>query len=456
MKILIVDDEQEALSSVRRILKHKGFKDVEVCDNGREAIEKIKENDFDLVLLDLLMPEMDGLEILEAAKPFKPRTEFIMLTAVDDISTAVKAVHLGAYDYLLKPVDNVRLLLSIERAYERRGLLTGLAGGGSGNRKIEVPETFSDIITQSPRMIELLSYIGIMARSGNPILITGESGTGKELMARAIHRAGPSSSGPFIAINVSAIPETLFESQIFGHIKGAFTGAAQDHPGFFEQADGGTLLLDEIGELPLNLQVKFLRVLEEKSVTRLGETRLTPVDVRIVSATNMDLDRACQEGRFRLDLMYRLKSAHAHLPPLSERRDDIPLLAAHFLKKACACHGKDIHGFSPEAMDVLTRKDFPGNVRELVQLMENAVLLADEIQILPRHLGEESPSVPSFARSLCSLKEDAKMQMAYVLTHTGGSRSQAARILGITVRQIQRKLAQMKENPRWKSLLGDL
>jgi len=455
MRILVVDDEQVVLTSVRRLLKRRGFKDVEIFADGKDAISRIKEKDFDLVLLDLLMPEVDGLQVLEATKPFKPYTEFIILTAVDDISTAVKAVRLGAYDYLVKPVDNESLFLSIDRAYERRGLLAGLVGARSGSGQTDVPEAFSDIITECPRMKELLSYAHVMARSGNPILITGETGTGKELLASGIHRAGPSSDGPFVAVNVSSIPETLFESQFFGHIKGAFTGAGQGHPGFLEQANGGALFLDEIGELPLNLQVKLLRVLEEKSVIRLGDTRRIPVDARIVSATNKDLNKACQERRFRLDLMYRLKSAHIHLPSLREREGDIPLLASHFLEKACGRHKKDIRGFSHEGMDALTHREFPGNIRELAQLVENAVLLADSTLILPKHLGEEYPRGPSFGRTLCSMKENYDMHVAHVLLHTKGDRKQTARILGVTVRHVQRKLAEMKKNPRWKSVIGD-
>jgi DNA-binding NtrC family response regulator len=326
MRVLIVDDEKMALNSLRRVLKRSGIKSVETCDNGKDAIRRIKEENFDLVLLDLLMPQVDGVRVLEATKPYKPYTEFIILTGVDDISSAVKVIRLGAYDYLVKPVDDERLLLCIERAYERRGLLAGLAGARSGNSEADIPEAFSDIITQDPRMKELLSYALIMSRSGNPILITGETGTGKELLAQGMHRAGSSPQGPFIAVNVSSIPETLFESQFFGHVEGAFTGANKGYAGYFEQADRGTLFLDEIGELPLNLQSKLLRALEEKSITRLGETRPRQVDVRIVSATNMDLDTACQEGRFRFDLMYRLKSVRIHLPPSGKRHTISPFL----------------------------------------------------------------------------------------------------------------------------------
>jgi len=446
MKILIVDDEEVSLSSVKRILKWHGLKNVETCDNGKEAVKRIRKENFDIVLLDLLMPEVDGMQVLESTKPFCPQTEFLILTAVDDIPTTVKAMRQGAYDYLVKPVDNELLFLSIERAYERKGLLAGLSINASC-AAADIPPSFADTLTQSTQMKALISYAQVMARSGNPILITGESGTGKELMARGIHRAGPAPAGPFVAVNVSAIPATMFESQFFGHVKGAFTGADSSHAGFFEQADGGTLFLDEIGELPIGLQSKLLRVLEDKTFTPLGASSPIRVDVRLVSATNTELDRACQEGRFRIDLLYRLKSAYICLPPLRERRNDIPLLAEAFLQKACQRHGKTPEGFSPEAMQLLMRKDYPGNIRELSQLVENAVLLAEGQVVAPADLGGNgAPNGPVSAasRSLCTLKENDAAHVRFVLDSTGGNRREAAGILGITLRQLQRKLAELK------------
>ncbi|MDQ5984835.1 MAG: Regulatory protein AtoC [Syntrophus sp. SKADARSKE-3] len=455
MRILIVDDEELSLTSVRRLLKWQGIKDVDICDNGADAIRRIKETDYDVVLLDLLMPEVDGLQVLAAAKPFKPHTEFIILTAMDDIPTTVNAIKLGAYDYLVKPVDNDLLLLSIERAYERKGLLKSLYGGSSDHSS-QVPEAFADIVTQSPRMKSILAFALTMARSGNPIMITGESGTGKELVARGIHRAGTTPDGPFIAVNVCAIPTTMFETQFFGHVRGAFTGAESNYRGFFEQANGGTLFLDEIGELPFNLQAKLLRVLEEKTITPLGGAKAVHVNVRVVSATNMDLNKGCQEGRFRVDLLYRLKSVHIHLPPLREREGDIAFLAQHFLREASTRHDKQITGFSPEAMDAIIRRDYPGNVRELLQVVENAVLLAESNLIMPQNL-DMAPSRPSIStRNLGSLRENEEAHVAYVLVNSGGNRRQAAEILGITIRQLQRKLAQMKSDSRWSDLLHDI
>jgi DNA-binding NtrC family response regulator len=455
MRILIVDDEEVALNSVKRLLKWRGIRSVEVCGNGKGAITRIRETDFDIVLLDLLMPEVDGLQVLEATKPYRPHTEFIIFTAIDDIPTTVKAVRLGAYDYLVKPVDNDLLFLSIKRAYEHRGLLIGLSVAAQENKK-EVPEAFGEIITKSPQMLSLLSYAQVMAASGNPIMITGESGTGKELVARGIHQAGPTPKGPFIAVNVSAIPATMFESQFFGHTKGAFTGADAPHQGYFEQADGGTLFLDEIGELPIALQAKLLRVLEEKSFYPLGAAKPIWVDVRVVSASNINLNNACQEGTFRLDLYYRLKSAHIHLPPLAERSGDVPLLAKHFLKKSSAQYKKDVQGFTPEGMELLNSKNYPGNVRELAQIVENAVLVADTNFISPQHLGMTQPALSPFTRQLCTSKENDEAHLAFVLTNTNGDKNRAAQTMGITLRQLQRKIAAMKKNPRWEAIMRDI
>jgi DNA-binding NtrC family response regulator len=455
MRILIVDDEEVALNSVKRLLKWRGIRNVDICNNGRDAITKIKETDFDIVLLDLLMPEVDGLQVLESARPYRPHTEFIILTAIDDIPTTVKAIRLGAYDYLVKPVDNDLLFLAIKRAYERRGLLIGLSAT-SGDNKNKIPNAFSDIITQCPQMCSTLSYAQVMAGGGNPIMITGESGTGKELVAKGIHQAGPMPQGPFIAVNVSAIPASMFENQFFGHAKGAFTGAETPHRGYFEQADGGTLFLDEIGELPIDLQTKLLRVLEEKSFYPLGASKPVWVDVRVISASNSNIEKDCQEGNFRLDLLYRLKSVHIHLPPLRERAGDILLLASHFLRKACSNHNKEVLGFSPEAMDLLNGRDYPGNVRELSQIIDNAVLITDSNLILPGHLGMMSNTISFLARQLCTLKENDEAHLVYVLTNANGDRGKVAQILGITVRQLQRKIAAMKKNPQWESIIRDI
>lgn len=445
MKILVVDDEHVALTSIRRLLKRRGIRDVQICDNGAEAVDLIRREDFDIVLLDILMPQMDGIQVIEAAKPFRPEVEFIVLTAVDDLSTAVRAIRLGAYDYIVKPAEYERLFLAIERAYERRGLRAGLAGSCGAGAEQKVPGDFAEIITQNPRMIELLNFARIMAKTANPIMVTGESGTGKELLARGIHRASPVSGGPFVAVNVSAIPESLFESQIFGHLKGAFTGAEREHAGFFEQADGGTLFMDEIGELPLPLQAKLLRVIEEHSLVKLGATQPMPVNVRIVSATNLDMDRAVKEGRFRLDLACRLRSIHIHLPPLRERRDDIPLLADHFFAAARQRYGKSVRGLSPAFLQWLAQLDFPGNVRSLAQEVERAVLLAEGGELLQLPVTPQPPPGDPWSRTLCSLKKARTQHVAFVLSQTAGDRHEAARILKVSIRQLQRLLTNVDD-----------
>jgi DNA-binding NtrC family response regulator len=259
-------------------------------------------------------------------------------------------------------------------------------------------------------------------------------------------------------VNVSSVPEALFESQFFGHARGSFTGASDPHAGYFEQADGGTLYLDEIGELPMNGQVKLLRALETQSVTRIGETRPRSVDVQVVSSTNTDIHRACREARFRLDLLYRLNFAHIHLPPLSDRLDDVPLLAAHFLDALRRTHPVEVRGISPEALEVLARLEYPGNVRELRQMVERAAMFAGSGTLQAGHL-DGRPSEPgsvSLSRSLCSFKEDAEAHMAYVLTRTRGDRRAAADILGVSVRQVQRRLSEMKKKPRWQPVLEEL
>lgn len=456
MKILIVDDEQMALTSVKRVLKHRGIRDVDTCDNGRQAIKLIDKNNYDVVLLDLLMPEMDGLQVLEATKAFNPQTEFILLTAVDDMNSAVKAIRLGAYDYLVKPAGNERLILSIHHAYERAAMRAGINWNSKELRKRTNHHAFAAIITRSLRMQELIYYAEKMATTDTPVLITGESGTGKELMARAIHGASNCADGPFVAVNVCSVNESMFESQFFGHKRGAFTGASTDFPGFFEQANGGTLFLDEIGDLSLQLQAKFLRVLEEKSIYRLGDPRTIPVNVRILSATNTDLDLACQEKRFRLDLMYRLKAAHIHLPPLHERALDIPLLSVHFLGIANKTHKKAVRDFSADTLDMLSHRNYPGNIRELAQLIDSAVLHTDTESVQPRDIGCDIPPVSPFTRSRCSLRENNEKHILYILSETGGDRQQAAEILGVSVRQVQRKLAEMKKNPQLHDLVKDI
>jgi len=455
MRLLVVDDEPQVLSSLRRLLRRRLTRDVETCQDGAEAERLISSGGYDVVLLDLIMPGMGGLELLETVRARAPHTEFVVVSALDDVQSSVRAIRLGAYDYLVKPADNERLLLTIERAYERKGMRAGLMGDPAVTRDVLKSDAFAHVLTRSVRMREIMVYTGIMARGGTPMLVTGESGTGKELLARAIHKAGPCPEGPLVTVNVASIPETLFESQFFGHVKGAFTGATRDHAGLFEQAHKGTLFLDEVGELPLHLQPKLLRVLEDKTLTRVGGNRLIQVDVRIVSATNRDLDEACREGRFRLDLLYRLKSAQVIMPPLRDRPEDIPLLAGHFLQQAARRHGKQLLGFAPDALEALCSRAYPGNVRELAQLVEQAVLLCPGDTISGKDLGIAPGPGDPFVRGLASLRDNEDAQVVFVYLRTGRDRGRSAEILGLSLRHLHRKLARLRLQAPWAGLLGD-
>lgn len=453
MRILVVDDEMVALTSVKRLLRRRGFEDVTVCDTGQAAIELIRSETFDVVLLDLLMPDVDGLRVIEASKAFKPLTEFIMITAIEDVKMSVKAIRLGAYDYLVKPIDPERLYLSITRAFERRSFRAGLLPEEAGEPGQATPEAFSSVITRDARMKELMRYTHIVAQSSLPILITGASGTGKELFARAIHRAGSGPQSPFVPVNVAAVPETLFESQFFGHMPGAFTGATGPHNGYFMQANGGALYLDEVSEIPSTVQAKFLRALEDRTITRIGDNTPRSVDIRLISSTNVDLNAACRDGRFRLDLYYRLNAAHIHLPPLQERPGDIPLLTDHFIRLANQQYDKSVTDCDHQAREYLLRHPFPGNVRELKWMVEKAVLVCDGVRLSPRHFNIEHDPVAKIAddRRLLSLKENAEAHVAFVVEHCGFDNALAADILGVSPRQVQRRLSDMRSRPAWES-----
>ncbi|UTF51186.1 sigma-54 dependent transcriptional regulator [Desulfomicrobium sp. ZS1] len=458
---MVVDDEPVVLSTMKRLLRRRGYDDCVLCSSGREALEQLEVSSVNIVLLDLLMPEIDGLAVLKQAKPRHPRTEFIIISALEDVEQAVTALHLGAYDYLIKPVDQQRLLLTIERAYERLSMRAGLEGVAVS----DVPEVFSGVLTVNSRMKEQLAYATALARGGRSVLISGESGTGKELVARGIHAAGRRPEGPFVAVNVAAVPENLFESQFFGHQKGSFTGAYVDHDGFFQQAHRGTLFLDEVGELPLHLQPKLLRVLEERTVPPIGGRKEIVVDVCVISATNCDLDKACAEGRFRLDLLYRLRGGHIILPPLRVRDGDIALLARHFLEKACQDMDRPSLELSTEALAWLEAYEFPGNIRELVNLMHNVTVRSLEarsnvVTVEALILGRSGVAVgasDNYAPSrLCSLRENEARHVAYILQAVHGDRHETARILGISLRQVQRKIVALQEDPRLRVFLGDI
>ena len=362
--ILLVDDDASLRELITLRLEANGFR-IEAVDSGEAALAQLALARPDAVLTDMQMAGMDGMALFRAIHARDPALPVIVLTAHGTIPDAVAATQQGLFGYLTKPYDAPTLVDLLKRA-------TRLAGSG--------PEAVSDdwrseIITASPAMDALLAEVRLAAQSGAALLIQGESGTGKELLARAIHRASPRRAKPFVAINCGAIPAELLESELFGHVKGAFTGAGRDHPGLFLSAEGGTVFLDEIGDMPPPLQVKLLRVLQEGEVRPVGATETRPVDVRILSATHRNLEEAIVSGEFREDLYYRLNVVTLTLPPLRERREDIPLLARHFLAALTEKYDRRIHGFAPDALDMLTAADWPGNIRQLHNVLEQCVAL---------------------------------------------------------------------------------
>ncbi len=373
-KILVVDDER-GMREFLTIMLQKDGHDVSSASTGREAVEYIGQKMFDIVISDLKMPQIDGIDVLKAVKESAPETVVIMITAYASAETAVEAMKQGAYDYITKPFKIEEIKLIVRNALEKRRLREENL---ILRRKIQEWTTsgiIGGIVGKSPSIVNIIQLIIKIADSPSNVLITGESGTGKELVARAIHNYSHRKDHPFVAINCSAIPEGLFESEIFGHIKGSFTGAIANKEGIFETANGGTVFLDEIGDIPPNFQIKLLRVLEDKSVKRLGGTQETKVDVRIVAATNRDLKKAVAEGSFREDLFYRLDVIPVEVPPLRERKDDIPLLTEYFLSKYSRLIGREVKGVSPEAMQKMINFPWKGNVRELENVIERAVTL---------------------------------------------------------------------------------
>jgi DNA-binding NtrC family response regulator len=380
MKILVVDDEAPIREMLQRGLVQRGGFSVEVAQNGIEAIEKIEKDVFDLVLTDLKMPEMDGLELLKTVKGTRPEIMVIMMTAYGSVETAVEAMKMGADDYITKPIDFNDLFFRISKV-QKESILA------RENRllRMEVRKKFefNNIIGKSKKMQEVFSLIEKVAPSSSTVVIYGGSGTGKELVAKAIHYNSPRADRPFIPFNCGAIPETLVESELFGHTRGAFTGAVQAKKGLFEEANGGTLFLDEISTILPSVQVKLLRVLQEKEVMRVGSTERTKIDVRMIAATNVDLEAATKKGKFREDLFYRLHVFPIFLPELKERKEDIPLLAYHFLDRYSKEAKKEIKGISKAAMKVLLDYHWPGNVRELENAIERAVIMADQDSLTP-------------------------------------------------------------------------
>jgi len=440
LKLLVVDDEASVRELLRRGLSQMGHFFVDVASNGLEATEKIEKDLFDLVLTDMKMPEMGGIELLKAIKGTRPELTVIIMTAHGSIETAVEAMKMGADDYITKPIDFNELLIHISKAQKQSLIL-------KENRwlKLEVRKKFEfdKIIGKSKRMQEVFSLIEKVAASNSTVIIYGGSGTGKELVAKAIHHHSPRAEKPFVPFNCGAIPEPLVESELFGHIKGAFTGAVQTQKGLFEEAEGGTLFLDEISTIPLSAQVKLLRVLQEKEIMRVGSTERIKIDVRMIAATNDDLEASMKRGKFREDLFYRLHVFPVFLPNLKDRKEDIPLLAYHFLDLYNKETRKALKGISREAMNILMDHDWPGNVRELENVIERAVIVAEQDDLkpddLPKTLFEESSNlVRQGAKGHKSLDEIKAEYIIEILKETNGNKRTAAQILKVNPRTLYR------------------
>lgn len=440
MKILVVDDEAPIRDMLQRGLTQRGGFSVEVAQNGIEAIEKIEKDVFDLVLTDLMMPEMGGLELLKTIKGTRPEVMVILMTAYGSIETAVEAMRIGADDYITKPVDFNELLIHISKAQKENALL-------KENRllRLEVRKRFefNNIIGKSKKMQEVFALIEKVAPSNSTVVIYGGSGTGKELVAKAIHYNSPRADRSFIPFNCGAIPETLVESELFGHTKGAFTGAIQAKRGLFEEANEGTLFLDEISTTLPSVQVKLLRVLQEKEVMKVGSTERTKVDVRMIVATNVDLEAATKKGNFREDLFYRLHVFPISLPDLKERKDDIPLLAYHFLDHYSKEARKEIKGISKQAMKVLLEYHWPGNVRELENTIERAVIMTDQDYLVPNDFPKDlmegfSEMIKRGVKDRKSLDDIKSEYIREILKEVGGNKRAASEILGVNPRTLYR------------------
>ena len=439
-RILVVDDEPAQRELVAGFLRKQGF-EVALAGDGQEALARFKQDAFDLVLTDQRMPGLSGLELLDALLAVTPEGAVIVMTAYGTIETAVAAIKAGAADYLTKPLNLDELLHRIRVVRERQHLLTE-------NRELRLALTerhrVDAIVGESGRMQEVLSLVHRVAGSDATVLIQGESGTGKELIAKAIHYASPRTAGPLVKVNCAALPESLLEAELFGHEKGAFTGATTTRQGRFELAHGGTLFLDEIGDVPLHLQVKLLRVLQEREFERVGSSRPIPVDVRLIAAAHRDLAVLVRAGTFRDDLYYRINVVTIVVPPLRDRREDIPPLIDHFVRKCAEANRKPIVGLTRDARDLLLRYDYPGNVRELENLVERAVVLTRDEVIgpadLPLTLQEPAAEAPEAAGLTAAVEALERRLIREALARANGVQTRAAEALGIGERVLRYKL----------------
>lgn len=441
-----MDDEENLRHLLSILLKKQGYS-AEIAADGEEALEKLSSGEYDFILSDILMPKMDGRAMLKEIVARKISSTVIMMSAYGTIDTAIECMKLGAYDYISKPFKNDEIVMVLKKAEERERLK-------EENRRLKQEmrkeSSFASIISRNAAMQEIFALVRKVSAYKTTVLITGESGTGKELVARALHFEGVRKGRPFVAVNCAAIPENLLESELFGHVKGAFTDASFDKTGLFEQADGGTLFLDEIGEMPISLQVKLLRVLQDEEIKRVGGSSSKKVDVRLVSATSRDLEGDVATGRFREDLFFRLNVFAISLPPLRERLDDLPLLLEHFLAKFSVKFGKKIASAGPEVLRVLNSYSWPGNVRELENVLERGVILCEgdtlTVEVLPAklsgsalndqpvHLSGETMSIKQAAETM------ERELIRRALESTGGNRTHAAKILEISLRSLIYKL----------------
>ncbi len=446
-RILVVDDEESIREFLDIMLRKEGY-EVSLAEDGARAIDILKKKSFDMVISDLQMPQVTGMELLRHVRDSYPDTVFMLITAFGTTESAVEAMKLGAYDYLTKPfkIDEVRI--NIAQALKSRNLEVE---NRVLKKELKKEFNFQSIVGNSDVMHRIFELITRVAQSPTNVLVTGESGTGKEMVAKAIHYNGPLKDKPFVTVNCGAIPENLMESEMFGHKKGSFTGAIADKSGLFEVADGGTLFLDEVGELPVSIQVKLLRALQERVIRRVGGIEDTHVDVRIIAATNRELESMVKTGQFREDLYYRLNVIQLKTPPLRDRRDDIPSLALHFLKKYAQKFGRPVQAISDEAMEILKKYDYPGNVRELENIIERTVALEVGSTVLPESLPPfvQTPS----GRKLASAQEiqitddgldlekvvgQIEKELLIKAIHKAkGVKKNAAKLLGITFRSMR-------------------
>jgi len=439
--ILLIDDDQAFRKVTQALLKDEGY-EVNVAATGQEAMRLVEEKDYDLILTDLVMEGVNGLDVLRHIRRTCPKSVVMMITGYASIPSAIEAIKLGAEDYLTKPCGNEELLFKIRKALEQKRQQEELE---HLREEVEQRHAFGNIIGKSPRMQEVFRLIRQVAETDATVLIQGETGTGKELIARAIHYNSLRRDKPFVAVSCAALPETLLESELFGHEKGAFTGAVRQKRGRFELANQGTFFLDEVADMPLATQSKLLRVLQEREFQRIGGTETIKTDIRLISATNTDLRKAIDQGRFREDLFYRLNVMPITLPPLRERPEDIPTLALHFLKKFSTTAGKSIEGISESAMSFLMKYPWPGNVRELENLMERAVILCRgdllrlEHLVLLKQEVEANLLSQAKARRLTE-RELNRLYARMILEEFQGNKREACKALGVNFRTLQKRL----------------